>query len=108
SEGADSQTLHSSSLNRSTSASIVERGFDMTCGLRFAVGVVAIAVVAAADAAHAQVQEERPRLVLQTGGAIGAIRALDFSPDSTRLYSAGMDKQTQVWGIQPATENAPL
>lgn len=44
-------------------------------------------------------KEDRPRLVLNTGGPIGTVWTLAFSPDSSRIYSAGFDKTVQVWGL---------
>lgn len=44
-------------------------------------------------------QEDRPRLVLNTGGPIGVVWTLAFSPDSQRIYSGGFDKSVQVWGL---------
>ncbi len=49
-------------------------------------------------------QADKPRLVLNTGGPTGAVRVLRFSPDSSRLYSAGLDKTVQVWSLR---ENPP-
>lgn len=48
-------------------------------------------------------RENTPRLVLNTGGPVSAVRTLEFSPDSQRLYSAGNDKAIQVWGIQTSS-----
>lgn len=45
--------------------------------------------------------EDRPRLVLNTGGPIAEVRSLAFSSDSTRLYSAGLDKRVQSWHLPP-------
>lgn len=44
-------------------------------------------------------KEDRPRLVLNTGGPIGTVWTMAFSPDSSRLFSAGLDKSVQVWGL---------
>lgn len=41
-----------------------------------------------------------PRLVLNTGGPTAQVRAMAFSPDSTRLYTGGLDKVVQTWGFQ--------
>lgn len=45
-------------------------------------------------------RENSPRLVLNTGGPVSAVKDLAFSPDSQRLYAGGNDKTVQVWGIQ--------
>lgn len=44
-------------------------------------------------------RQDYPRLVLNTGGPVGTVRSLAFSPDSARLYSAGPDKAVQTWGF---------
>lgn len=41
-----------------------------------------------------------PRLVLNPGGPRSGLRAMAFSPDGERLYTAGDDKVVQVWGFQ--------
>lgn len=41
-----------------------------------------------------------PRLVLNPGGPRGGLRAMEFSADGERLYTAGDDKVVQVWGFQ--------
>ena len=43
-----------------------------------------------------------PRLMLNTAGPVGTVRALAFSSDSSRVYSAGLDKRVQVWGVRAA------
>ncbi|MGH7129667.1 MAG: WD40 repeat domain-containing protein, partial [Planctomycetaceae bacterium] len=48
--------------------------------------------------AHAQ-QQDRPRLVLNTQGPGGATFAVGFSPDSQRIYAAGVDKVAHVWTL---------
>lgn len=49
--------------------------------------------------AGAAPKDERPRLVLNTGGPIGAIWSIAFSQDSSRIFSSGLDKTVQVWGL---------
>lgn len=41
-----------------------------------------------------------PKLVVNSGGPQSTVRALAFSPDGERLYTAGLDKVVQVWGLQ--------
>jgi WD40 repeat protein len=45
-------------------------------------------------------RQDRPLLVLQPGGPQSTVRAIEFSPDAQRLYSAGLDKAVHVWGLQ--------
>lgn len=47
---------------------------------------------------------DRPWLVLDVAGPRGAVRALAFSPDSSQLYSAGLDKSVQVWSFRGEDE----
>ena len=42
---------------------------------------------------------EEPWLRIDAGGHTGGIRALAFTPDSARLYSAGLDKNVEVWNL---------
>ncbi len=42
-------------------------------------------------------QSEEPRLRIDSGGHIGVVHALAFTPDSVRLCSAGTDKTVEVW-----------
>ncbi|MBX9656309.1 caspase family protein [bacterium] len=45
-------------------------------------------------------RDNRPLLVLNTGGPQSTLRAITFSPDSSRMYTGGLDKVVQVWGFQ--------
>jgi WD40 repeat protein len=45
-------------------------------------------------------REDRPLLVLHPGGPQSTVRAIEFSPDSQRMYSAGLDKAVHTWGFQ--------
>lgn len=47
-------------------------------------------------------RQDYPRLMLNTGGPTAAVRALSFSPDSTRIYAGGLDKTVHVWGVRTA------
>lgn len=44
---------------------------------------------------------EPPRFVLNTLGPVSPVQALAFSPDSSRLYSAGADKVVHSWEFVP-------
>ncbi len=53
-------------------------------------------------------QQAGNRLLLETGGPVGTIHSLRFSPDSRRLYAAGIDKQVHVWNLKDhANELSP-
>ncbi|HUY34302.1 MAG TPA: hypothetical protein VMV69_16265 [Pirellulales bacterium] len=49
------------------------------------------------DLARVRADEDRPWLMIHSLGHTAAVHALAFSPDSKRLYSAGLDKVVQVW-----------
>ncbi len=44
--------------------------------------------------------EDKPRLVLNTGGHTNQVRALVFSSNAERLYSAGLDKIVLGWELR--------
>lgn len=44
-------------------------------------------------------QEAGNHMLLTTGGHVGTVRALRFSPDSRRLFAGGIDKQVHVWDL---------
>ena len=46
-----------------------------------------------------QAQADKPRLMLNTGGPVGGIRALAFSSDSSQLYAAGSGKIVNRWEV---------
>ncbi|MGQ9575815.1 MAG: caspase family protein [Thermoguttaceae bacterium] len=52
-----------------------------------------------------RVEAEQPRLRINSGGHIGVVHALAFSPDSTRLYSGGTDKAVEVWNLSVYTRD---
>ncbi len=45
-------------------------------------------------------RQDHPLLVINAGGPQSAVRAIEFSPDSGRMYTGGFDKQVHVWGFQ--------
>ena len=56
-----------------------------------------MAVVAQASVVSAQ---EPPMLMLNTGGHMGLVTDLAFTPDGQQLVSAGHDKVIRVWDLQ--------
>ena len=52
-----------------------------------------------------RVVEDEPRLRINSGGHTGVVRGLAFTPDSSRLCSAGLDKVVQVWNLGEPTED---
>jgi len=48
---------------------------------------------------------DEPRLRINAGGHTGSVRSLAFASDSSRLYSAGMDKVVQVWNLNVITRD---
>jgi len=50
------------------------------------------------------VSADPPRLMLNTGGPVGAVRSLVFSHDSRQLYAAGMGRTVQVWSLNPGDD----
>jgi WD40 repeat protein len=55
-----------------------------------------VAVLAAVRTA----EEGTPRLMLDTGGHMGAIRGVVFTPDGKQIVSAGLDKVIRIWDWQ--------
>lgn len=47
------------------------------------------------------------RVVLTAGGPTAAVRMLEFSGDSRRLYVAGADKAVEIWSLTEARGHAP-
>ena len=43
--------------------------------------------------------KEEPWLRIDAKGHTGAVRALAFTPDSSRLCSGGLDKNVEVWNL---------
>lgn len=50
-------------------------------------------------------EEGRPWLTINAHGHTAAVYALAFSPDSKRLYSAGLDKVVNVWNTAAAVRD---
>jgi len=44
-------------------------------------------------------QDDRPRLLLNTGEPVGVTQALAFAPDSTSFFAAGTGKVAQRWSV---------
>lgn len=49
---------------------------------------------------RAEAQDEKPILVIETGGHQSGIKDLVFSNDNRFLISASMDKTIRVWDVQ--------
>lgn len=64
-------------------------------------GLLLVLLLIASPAA-AQIKEDRPRFILNTGGPAGVTPTMAFSADSGSLYAGGLDKITHVWNV-----NAP-
>ncbi|MCL4195834.1 MAG: hypothetical protein KJZ87_29120, partial [Thermoguttaceae bacterium] len=87
------------------------RGIAWTCGtvlMVWAIGATAVAAeqsepVKQRDLAVAIVAD--PQLQVNTGGHTAAVRAVDFSPDSARLFTGGLDKTVQVWNLTAITRD---
>ena len=56
--------------------------------------------------ANAQAPQDA-RIVLTAGGPTAAVRTLEFSADSRRLYEAGADKSVEIWSLSEVRGNAP-
>lgn len=86
----------------STERAGIER--RLTLGIRACPLVLAIGLIFLV-APKVGAQQVGNRLLLTTRGPTGPVRALRFSPDSTRLYSGGLDKQVHVWKIDSTKQN---
>jgi WD40 repeat protein len=62
-------------------------------------GVMLVIMTAGAIAGPAPDPAQDPWLRINAGGHTASVRALAFTPDSTRLCSAGLDKAVQVWNL---------
>ncbi len=76
----------------------------MRCSV-FSCAVLLVVATTAGDLAAQQLPdrrtpEDKPRLVLNTGGHTNQVRALAFSSDAERLYSAGLDKIVLGWELR--------
>lgn len=56
-------------------------------------------VVIALSPQRALCQNGPPRLVLNTGGPVATVRAIEFAPDSESFFAAGAGKVVQRWGL---------
>lgn len=65
----------------------------------WAVSLAATAAEGQRDLVRVRQPAEEPLLRINVGGHTGAVRALAFTQDSTRLCSAGLDKDVQVWNL---------
>jgi WD40 repeat protein len=64
---------------------------------RSAVWALMLSCALLPTSAHAQ--PDSPRLMLNTGGPVGGLRAVAFSADGTQLYAAGAGKTVSVWNL---------
>ena len=67
----------------------------------------AFCILASLLATPAPAADGPPRLVVEAGGLLGQTTAAVFSPDGTRLLTAGFGKSVQVWDVgwnRPALE----
>lgn len=64
-------------------------------GRRFAYLLLTLALLSPLSAAA-----QKPRLVFDADGPVNVIRSIAFSPDSSRVYAAGMDKVVHTWEIR--------
>ncbi|MFG0333533.1 MAG: WD40 repeat domain-containing protein, partial [Maioricimonas sp. JB049] len=73
--------------------------------LRRATALTAAAIACVASFGQRQLhaqpapQEDRPRLVLNVQGPHGRTRAVGFSRDSQRIYTAGFSKVVDIWDV---------
>jgi len=84
------------------------------CSLLLALGIL-LAVVGGGQAAAAddgqepappqQRRDDEPWLRINAGGHTAAVESLAFTPDATRLCSAGLDKVVEVWNLAAATRD---
>ncbi len=68
---------------------------------RFALLVVMIIVTS-----RCQAQNPEPQVMIDGGASTGPVTALAFSPDSSLLYVAGLDKTVQVWNLSDVDETS--
>jgi WD40 repeat protein len=59
-----------------------------------------VAALAIASAEPSRATEPEPLLSLETGGHMGVIRAVLFTPDGKQLISAGDDKVIRIWDLE--------
>jgi WD40 repeat protein len=71
-----------------------------------ALAALAAAIALSAGLPSGLAQEGEPILCLNDAGHTAGVRALAFSPDSKRLYSAGMDKVVYVWRLPELVPDA--
>ena len=71
-------------------------------------GLLAVGILTSLGAPSASAQQVRDaRIVLTAGGPTAAVRTMEFSADSRRLYVAGADKSVEIWSLPEARGNAP-
>src|SRR5712692_8278629 len=61
---------------------------------------IAFALLMLACASVARAADDMPLLMLDTGGHMGIIKGLTFTPDGKEIVSAGDDKVIRVWDWQ--------
>ena len=79
-------------------------GLPCKPGTRVALSLAIVVILGRTETALGADDLQRRWLVLRTEGPVGAVRALAFSPDSSCLYAAGLDKCVHTWSLRTSPE----